>query len=148
MNAMVALRWPFPITSSGSPAAIDERIVIPPVTESHLDRLEHLLFEIQLAYEIADPVVRAFLREHDALLEVVREAADYLWKIFGREVRLELRLFQDPETGEEELFALVHMPSDTPVEDALQKLQRFDEEWFLDVQDRIDGLFNVDVVFE
>ncbi len=150
MNTLVTLGWPTvsPRIASGSPTVLGERIVAPLHTESHTERLAQLLYEIQQIYKITQPRVQLFLRKHPLLLEVVYEAAEHLRKIFGPEAQLELRLLQDPESGDEELFALIHVHSDVPPDHALNQLQQFDEEWFLSVQDEIDGLFNVDVVFE
>ncbi len=97
-------------------------------------------------YSISNPKeVFRFLQEHPSLPEVVWEAAHVLRYIFGLDTPLELKLLRDPETGEEELFAFVHV--DAPVEEALQKLDVFDDEWFLDKQGIVNGRFNVDVVF-
>lgn len=105
-----------------------------------------VLHGIQAAYTLSHPAeVSRFLREHPSLAEIVWEAAHVLRRIFDPDVRLSLDFVRDPEAEYEELFAFVHVAG--PAEEALEKLRMFDEIWFLDQQDEVLGLFNVDVVF-
>ena len=115
-------------------------------TSSQTDRITQVLYGIREAYMISRPVeVFRFLRQHPSLAEVVWEAAYVLRRIFDPDVRLSLELVRDPEVEYEELFALVYVAD--PAEEALEKLRAFDEGWFLDRQDEVHGLFNVDVRF-
>jgi len=142
--------WPFPSPTvpSGSPTVtVKESIQWRGFfTSSQTDWITQVLHDIQEAYTIPRPgEVFGFLRYPPSLPELICEAAKVLYRSFGRDARLVLDLAHDPETGSEELFALVHV--DVPIEEALQKLRQFDEEWFLDKQEAANGLFNVDVVF-
>ena len=74
---------------------------------------------------------------------MVLEAAEVLAERFGRRTLLSQEVTRDPESDESELFAYANV--DLPIKDALIRLRLFDERWFLDQQDRIRGLFNVDV---
>ena len=137
-----------PTVLSGSPTAtVREDIPRPETTtSSQIDSLAWALRGIQEAYTIPCPVdALRFLRQHPSLAPLVWEAAYVLRHVFGVGTRLSLTLVRDPETGDEELFALVHVQG--PVEEALQKLETFDRAWFLDRQDETGGRFNVDVVF-
>ncbi len=89
--------------------------------------------------------VFSFLAQHNILDGIIGESVSVLRGVFGADVPLFLEHIQDEETGEEELFLLVQV--DMEPEEALQKLHQFDEEWFLDQQESIGGLFNVDVEF-
>ncbi len=128
-------------------------LVVSPVVHHNVSALpssatevESGLRAIQGAYVIPhmDETLR-FLIEHPFLIDVVQEAADALRRTFGSAATLSLELFHDPETENTELFALVHI--NEPVTVALEKLQTFDEAWFLDQQSLIAELFNVDVAF-
>ena len=143
------LRPLFPFALSGNPVATAEESVPQWVftTYSQVDweaQVWHNIFEI---YEMPHPdVVFRFLSRHSFLAEVVLGAAYILLHfIFGPGTHLSLELIRDVETGDEELFALVQV--NIPVEEAVEKLRAFDEGWFLDQQDMVKGLFNVDVVF-
>ncbi len=149
MNTLAILTWPWPgIFSSGSPSATEEQMPEPTLTESHTDQVERRLSAILARYSVRDPGVISFLRTHEPLLDIVLEASERLRRLFGHATPLELHLFRDPETGNRELFALIHVPPDMPVEEILATLDAFDRSWFVTVQDRVGNLFNVDVVFD
>ncbi len=148
MNSFAAMTWPFVSPPSGSPSATEERMTLPAFTESYTDHVELRLAEIRARYTFHDTEVVTFLQKHATLLDLVIEAAERLKALFGYSIQLELRRVQDPETGDQELFALVHMPPDIPAEKALEMLETFDETWFLDVQDLTGHRFNVDVVLQ
>ncbi|RMI27566.1 MAG: hypothetical protein D6681_00385, partial [Calditrichaeota bacterium] len=82
-----------------------------------------------------------FLAQNTTLVGIIEEAISVLRGVFRADAPLFLERIQDEETGEEELFLLVQV--DMEPEEALQKLHQFDEEWFLDQQESIGGLFNV-----
>jgi hypothetical protein len=57
-----------------------------------------------------------------------------------------LEVVSDPEVeGVEELFA--YILTSLPVNEALARLHRLDEEWFLDQLDRVGGRFNFNLEF-
>jgi len=142
--------WPFPSLAvfSGSPTA-GLREELPrdvSSTFSQSDWITQVLYGIREAYVIPRPVeVFRFLRQHPSLAEVVWETAHVLRRIFDPDVRLSLDLVRDPEAEYEELFAFVHVEG--LAEEVFEKLRAFDEGWFLDQQDKVHGLFNVDVMF-
>ncbi len=135
---------------SGSPTAIGEEKTHVPFrpTTSLTDEVAFLLAEIQRLYDPVEPEILKFIEDRLFLLEIIYQTALVLRQIFGSQARLKLELASDPDTGEQELFALVHVPSGTLPEEALQKLREFDERWFVGVQKDVDGQFNVDVVFD
>ena len=140
--------FPSPGIFSGSPTAVlgEELPRGVSSTFSQTDWIAQVLYGIREVYVVPHPVkVFRFLRQHPSLIEVVWEAAHMLRHIFGPDARLLLDLVRDPEVGYEELFAFVHVEG--PAEEVFEKLRAFDEEWFLDRQEEIHGLFNVNVVF-
>jgi len=90
--------------------------------------------------------VGRFLHTHPQLIEVLLEASVYLQKHFGPDPQVTLEVVSDPEVeGVEELFA--YILTSLPVNEALARLHRLDEEWFLDQLDRVGGRFNFNLEF-
>lgn len=90
--------------------------------------------------------VRRFLHSYPELLEVLLEAHIHLRRCFGSDLRVTLEVVSDPEVeGLEELFAYIH--TRLPVAEALARLDRLDDEWFLDQLDRVGGRFNFNLDF-
>jgi hypothetical protein len=80
------------------------------------------------------------------LIDVLLEAHAYLQKHFGPDPKVALQVVSDPEAkGGDQLFAYILTP--LSVDKALTRLDRIDEEWFLDQLDRTDGLFNFNLEF-
>lgn len=90
--------------------------------------------------------IQAFLRDHPQLMEIVLEAVFHIERHFGPDPQVELAVSIDPEIeGMEELFA--YICTSLPVDEALARLDRLDEEWFLEQLDRVNGLFNINLKF-
>jgi hypothetical protein len=90
--------------------------------------------------------VRRFLQTHPHLIEVILETYPYLVKYFGPNPQVMLEVVGDPEAeGLEELFA--YILTSLPVDEALARLDKLDQEWFLDQLDRIGGQFNFNLEF-
>ncbi|MCD6518304.1 MAG: hypothetical protein J7M05_00060 [Anaerolineae bacterium] len=130
--------------SSGSPTGVEEALQDMP-TPAQIDQTRWTIQLVTEMYDEIDPQALTFLREHPQLAELVLHTAPALRTFFDPEAPLSLELVRDPETGEEELFALVHL-RDTSPQEALEKLRRFDEEWFLTHTSAAEP-FNVDVAF-
>jgi hypothetical protein len=105
------------------------------------------LHQLEEMYSLRNATtVRRFLHVHPQLIEVLLEARIYLQKYFGLDPQVTLEVVSDPEVeGVEELFAYIF--TSLPVDEALARLDRLDEEWFLDQLDRVDGRFNFDLEF-
>jgi hypothetical protein len=72
------------------------------------------------------------------------EALSIIRRLFGSETVIFLSLVVDPEDEDfEELF--ISIVSDKPTDEALNLLDRFDEEWFVDVLPQTKNLLNVTV---
>ena len=90
--------------------------------------------------------VGRFLHAYPQLIEVLLEAYVYLQKYFGPDPQVTLEVVSDPEVeGVEELFT--YILTSLPVNEALARLDKLDEEWFLDQLDRVGGRFNFNLEF-
>ena len=89
-----------------------------------------------------EPAVRAFLQTCPYLIEDILEAYPHLVKHFGPSPQVMLEVVKDPESEEdsEQLFA--YILNSLPADEALERLDKLDEEWFLGQFDRVGKLFN------
>ncbi len=86
--------------------------------------------------------IKAFLRKYGQVVSVVTEATPIIAEFFGPEVSLALEVIHDPEsTDVQQLFGYIHSKSLSP-EEALERLNAFDDHWFLNKLDSIGGLLN------
>lgn len=93
-------------------------------------------------YTIDDQAaVGSFLRAHPELMGVLAQAATHLRRLFGPEPQVALEVVVDPE-AEQCAQLVAYVCTVLPVEEALARLRRLDEEWFLDQLDLVGGLFN------
>lgn len=87
-----------------------------------------------------------FVEAHPELNTLLLEAASALDRYFGPGQRATLEIILDPETeNAPELVA--HVKTSLSVPEALDRLDQFDQEWFLDRVRSVKGLFNVNLVF-
>jgi len=105
------------------------------------------LHRLEEIYSLRDAAtVRRFLHACPQLVEVLLEARVYLQKHFGPDPQVMLEVVSDPEAeSRDELFA--YILTSLPVDEALARLDRLDEEWFLDQLDRINGQLNFNLEF-
>ncbi len=122
------------------PHVVEYATLLAIIESQRLHRLEEI-------YSLRDPAtVWHFLRTYPQLIEVLLEAPVHLQKYFGPDPQVTLEVVSDPEVeGMDELFA--YILTSLPVDEALARLDRLDEEWFLDQLDRIDGQFNFNLEF-
>ena len=89
--------------------------------------------------------VLGFLDRHPFLVQLLLEAYDRIGNYFPQS-QVFLEVVSDPEAeGLEELFA--YILTSLPVDEALARLDKLDQEWFLDQLDRIGGQFNFNLEF-
>ncbi len=92
------------------------------------------------------PAVRRFLGRSADLISLLDEAFFQLQKQFGRDVSIALEVISDPEGEDaEELFGYVSTA--LAIEDAIARLDRFDESWFLDHLPILGGRLNFNLEF-
>jgi len=103
--------------------------------------------QLAAGYKIENPPeVEAFLKDYSFLIPPLREAVPHVRLIFGPDVELTLQVVHDPEVaGESELT--VYICTNLPVDEAMDKLSRLDDEWFLDQLHRTKGKLNLDLRF-
>ena len=83
-------------------------------------------------FKIANPaMVASFLRDNPDLLDVLLQACAPLRALFGESTPLDLRYQRDPEIPHRR-YLCVRVTTDLPVSDAIQRMDRFDEGWWLD----------------
>jgi hypothetical protein len=80
---------------------------------------------------------RALLEAHGQILRVFAENAE------NNIVDLSLEYSVDPEEGYEELFVIIR--TNLSVAESLARLEKFDEEWWLEVDAEVRSLVGVDV---
>lgn len=109
--------------------------------------LEESLRQIEQWYFLPDPAeVKRFIRQRPALAPLLVEAIAVLYKYFGPGPYVRLRVVTDPEAEDcEELFAYIRVA--LPPDEALERLNRLDDEWFLDQLGRANGKFNFNLEF-
>ncbi|MCB9703264.1 MAG: hypothetical protein H6711_15320 [Myxococcales bacterium] len=89
----------------------------------------------------ADPVLDELVRVHPTLPRVMRDARLELRRRFGEEATLTSEGRVDPESGE--LYAVLRVGTDLPLDEALRRRDLFDDEWWLD---QAEGLLSVVVI--
>ena len=93
-----------------------------------------------------EPAVRGFLDMHPSLGPALLQASPYLKEHFGEDVEVTLEVVGDPEAeGRQELFAYIR--TRLAAEEAYARLNRLDEEWFLDRVAQFHGRFNFNLEF-
>jgi len=88
-----------------------------------------------------DDEFRNFFIVHKELINILLDAPKWIKKIFGESVRIHLRVHADPEEDYEELFIVIK--TSLKPEEALNRLNVLDEEWFIKVIDRTGGYLNI-----
>lgn len=92
-------------------------------------------------YESIGNEVDRFLTKNAFLVKVLNESVPTLQKHFGDEVKVQLEIFSDPDkTTEQELFARVL--TRLSAAEALDLLDLFDEDWWLDASPDAKCLLN------
>ncbi|MDQ3044497.1 MAG: hypothetical protein M3R06_05020 [Chloroflexota bacterium] len=83
-------------------------------------------------------VVR-FLREHPRVISPLIQADDHIRAYFGASTAVKLDVVRDPESdGYNELYAFIQ--TTLAVDEALERLRRFDDGWWLGALPQAEGL--------
>ena len=91
-----------------------------------------------------DEVVVDFLNHNPEIIGFISLAQSPLVKNFGYPVDIVLEVMTDPDhDGFEELVAWIQSNDD--VDEGLEKLERFDDEWFLDHLDFVGNNFSFNI---
>jgi len=90
--------------------------------------------------------VSQFLKANPFLVPLLLEAHGQIENYFGPHPTVALEVITDPEAMDDrELFAFIC--TSLPPDEALVRLDRLDEEWWLDAMDRAEGKFCIHVEF-
>lgn len=108
---------------------------------------DDIIDAISRTYEAEDwAATRDFLSAHPDIISLLSEARPYLSQIFGDDVPVRLNLASEHD-GEEgcSLFADIYVSDDPAV--AFEKLNRYDDDWWLDASSRSKGYLHFSVEF-
>lgn len=90
--------------------------------------------------------IRRFLHIHPRLIDVLLEARAHLQEHFGPDPQVVLQVVEDPEAENwSQLFA--YILTDLPVDEAQARLEKLDEEWFLNQLYQVNNLFDFNLEF-
>jgi hypothetical protein len=133
-------------STSDNDVRIDTVKKISYLRQDKKNKNNQLLSWLQNGYILLKPSsVGNFLQEHKELVSLLNEAYQELRKYFSTE-DLKLELVADAEIAEDrQLF--VYIFTSLSVTDALDKLDEFDECWWLDRIERANGLLNFNLRF-
>jgi len=92
--------------------------------------------------------VCTFIFEHPIIVPIFEEIYPKICEVFGKDLMgIKLEIFSDPEAtiAENQLYILAQTRLNAKV--AIEKLERFENEWWLDNIHRANDLISVDVEF-
>jgi hypothetical protein len=90
------------------------------------------------------PLVEGFIREHPEIVSFIEAAKPYLNKYFGQPLDLVLEVIHYPEPGaNDELVAWIQ--SSYEIEEGLDRLEQFEDEWYLDNMGEVGRYFNINI---
>jgi hypothetical protein len=106
----------------------------------------HKLEEVEPLYRLRKPMqVKRFLSDHAFLLPILVAAHDPIKSCFAP-LHLALEVIAEPESIDDQQLVLFVVVQLTPAE-AFARLQRFDNEWWLDVMDEAQGSLCISLEF-
>lgn len=104
------------------------------------------LEDLERLYSFRYPTqVKTFLNEHAFLVPLLGAAHDITMRYFAP-LSLTLEVIADPNSADDQQLVLFVGLQDTPAE-AFAKLQRFDDEWWLDAMDEAKGRLCISLEF-
>lgn len=105
------------------------------------------LEDLERLYSFREPIqVRTFLSEHAFLLPLLDAAHDITMRYFAP-LSLSVEVIADPDSADDQQLVLFVVLQDTPAK-AFEKLQRFDDEWWLDAMDEAKGRLCISLEFQ
>jgi hypothetical protein len=105
--------------------------IINPATSYKLDSL----YEYRNQNDVAH-----YLQSYPGLNDFLEESYYHVRKYFGATAKLALEVIREPEAQYKQL--MVYINTSLPVDEALNRLDRFDNQWFLDHINQIGHLIN------
>ncbi len=100
---------------------------------------------LQEFYIFNNPIeVKTFLFDHDHLYDILYEANKHIKRIFEDcVVNIYLQVVKDPEENFEQLFVIIK--TDLTPDKSVSLLDRFDEEWWLEIDYKMRQGLEIDV---
>ena len=101
------------------------------------------ILKLQDFYTFTDfEEISAFLSAHPNITPVLREAIPHLTEFFGSNVKVVLDTANDPEgtTNSKQMFGYIQ--TEFSPEDSFKYMNLFDDAWFIDQFQLVEGLFN------
>ena len=139
-DARTNLRQPY--LSQNTVPLIDE-------VEAHTDLPQPNLIWAAIVqwYIVYEPdLVSGFVRQRPAITKILLDAIDIIPDYFGSNANVFLELVNDTEFGDDkQIFAYIR--TSMSAKDAGQQLEQFDNDWFLQRIDQVDGEFNFNLQF-
>jgi hypothetical protein len=100
-----------------------------------------ILDDLKRAYEFSNiEEIRNFIMQNNYLVNILNEAPENIYRIFGRGIKLILELQSDPEEEWDELFIVIKSPYTAEKAVALER-ELFDE-WFVHIIDKVSNKLN------
>lgn len=124
---------------------MEDAVVVPTRQQWHDQILEFLR---RRGYTSQKPEeVLEFLSRHSSLLKILDEAQEQIQSHFDKGVcNLTLDLVKDPEAeSDEELIVFIR--TDLPIHDALKRLDKLDDNWWLEAGSRVQGNLGINLEF-
>jgi hypothetical protein len=91
--------------------------------------------------------VNAYIAQHPELGDFLQESHRLLRRFFGAEPGFVLEVVRDPETPAPSDLLFVNIRTAMPVDEAMARLDQFDENWYLDQVDSYGDLVNFNLEF-
>ncbi len=91
--------------------------------------------------------VNTFIEQYPELGDFLKESHRRLRRIFGAEPSFVLEVVQDPEASAPSDFLFVNIRTSMPVDEAMVRLDQFDDGWYLDQIDSFGDLVNFNLEF-
>jgi len=113
----------------------------PSVTLRRYELIEELERHLY-TFENREDIYAYLLRVSDAVIDVLYEAPLHIADFF-EEATLYLKVIRDPEEDFELLF--IEIKTDLPADSAVEKLDAFDDAWWLEVDDSVSSVLEIDV---
>ena len=100
--------------------------------------------DLDRRFETDEPKeVQAYLERHPHLVPLLSDVATALARFFPSEEPLRLQVIDDADTRTEHLYAIVR--TSLPPDEAEERLDRLDEEWWLNAAAMAKGDLTIDV---
>jgi len=116
------------------------RIIFDNSTTLELERKD-ILDELKGDYEFSNiEEIRNFIMQNNYLVNILNEAPENIYRIFGSGIKLILELQSDPEEEWDELFIVIKSPYTAEKAVALEK-KLFDE-WFIHIMNKVNNKLN------